>query len=504
MEYIEKLYKGGKITKETAARCGYAEGGLVDPAKIDASQIVIDPSVMQQGAAMPAPMPQVMPQVSVNPFSGITRGIENFREKLATEPTLVEEARQKYLASQNPNYQLASAPSGQAMPEGAVELEQFGQAAQAPSQMLPQMPVSGAEGAIDAAVRAGMVEGVQTGAAIQTMQDTLKATAAEEQLKAKAAQDEFKAKQLEIENLAMEYQKAAPNPQAAREQFWGDKTTGQKILGGIGLILGAMSPDGINRSVQLIEKAIDQNLDAQAKKQQTIGNLMSEKRSLLNDLRKTYGDERDARLAFKDLALKTAQLEIDKVAAQTKSANTRANYAIAKEELQGKRMEIQAKLMESGRYQGMVAGSPNSVTAQVMTKVPKELRAEALKEVAVLRSIEAAKKDIPRVFNQMKQQQTASARFGSPIQSKKLLAANEAQLFPIVKQIVGERMTDADARIMITPYLTSFYEGNETADKKAALLIEQLEAQAAGRTPLLSDFGIVSPQRTIKLKERAR
>jgi hypothetical protein len=504
-EYIEKLYKGGKITKETAARCGYAEGGLVTPTPGSPEAVAMLRAQQVPTPSDRIPLSEVPGAIAQSIGSGIKSAGTGLANLIFPEAQGVSKSAPMVAqAAEAPQYQLASAQTGQPMPEGAVELEQFGQA-QAPMAGMAQMPMGGgADAAINQAVNAGMVEGVQTGAAIKTMQDTLRTAADEEKQKAQLAQEDFKAKQLEIDDLVSQYQKAAPNPQAAREQFWADKTTGQKILGGIGLVLGAMSRDGINRSVGMIEKAIDQNIEAQTKKQQSLGSLIGEKRGMLSDLRKMYGDERDARMAFKDQALKIAQLEIDKVAAQTKSAGVRANLAIAKEELIGRRMEIQSKLLENGRMQNMVAGSAGSVTAQVMTKVPKELRAEALKEVATLRQIEAAKKEIPRVFNKMKELQKSGSRLGSPIQSKKLLAANEAQLFPIVKQIVGERMTDADARIMITPYLTSFFEGDQTADQKAALLIEQLEAQASGRTPLLSDFGIVSPQRTLKLKERAR
>ena len=48
-------------------------------------------------------------------------------------------------------------------------------------------------------------------------------------------------------------------------RFWATRTTGQKILGGIGLALGALGagPDGINRSVGIINQAIDRDIEAQ-------------------------------------------------------------------------------------------------------------------------------------------------------------------------------------------------------------------------------------------------
>lgn len=482
-EYIEKLYKGGKITKETAARCGYAEGGLVDPAKIDASQIQIDPSLMQAGQAMPAPMPQAVPQISVNPFGGVTKGIQNFREKLLTEPTLVEEARQKYMAAQAPQYQLASAQG--AMPEGAVQLEQFGQAQASPQDGMPQMPMGGgADAAINQAVNAGMVEGVQTGAAIQTMQDTLKAAAAEEQQKAALAQEDFKAKQLEIDDLVGQYQKAAPNPQAAREQFWADKTTGQKVLAGIGLIFGAMSKDGVNRSVLMIEKAIDQNIEAQAKKQQSLGSLIGEKRGMLGDLRKMYGDERDARLAFKDQALKIAQLEIDKVASMTKSADVRAKYAVAKEELGIKRMQTQAELLKSAGKgkELLVPGVGYAATAGEATKA-KELLGARNKSTSLIKDLMKYNRALPG----------SDASADAEVAAEMLRAA----LRPIIlgPGTVQEKEYERLKGIATNP--TEIFQVRNK--RKLERLLQIVDSQVNAE---LSGMGLVPPQ--VQLKERAR
>lgn len=48
-------------------------------------------------------------------------------------------------------------------------------------------------------------------------------------------------------------------------RYWASRTTGQKILGIIGLALGAAGtgPDGINRAAQMMNQAIDRDIDAQ-------------------------------------------------------------------------------------------------------------------------------------------------------------------------------------------------------------------------------------------------
>ena len=46
-------------------------------------------------------------------------------------------------------------------------------------------------------------------------------------------------------------------------RWWASRSTEQKVLGYIGLALGSLSPDGVNRAAQQMDKAIERDIDAQ-------------------------------------------------------------------------------------------------------------------------------------------------------------------------------------------------------------------------------------------------
>lgn len=111
-------------------------------------------------------------------------------------------------------------------------------------------------------------------------------------------------------------------------KIWANKTTGDKIQVGIGILLGAfgqaLTGGKSNYALDVIDQAIDRDIAAQkaniGAKQVVVG----EKANAIAMLRQRFGDERLADITFKQAALERVKSEFfDKIVA-TKSAEVRA------------------------------------------------------------------------------------------------------------------------------------------------------------------------------------
>lgn len=103
----------------------------------------------------------------------------------------------------------------------------------------------------------------------------------------------------EIEKKYTEYQndvEAIKNTKISADNFWANKSTGSKVLAGIGLFLGAMpNSTGQNTAVGVIDKAIERDMEAQKANLDKMIKGLDFKRNEITDLYAKYQD--------KDLAL---------------------------------------------------------------------------------------------------------------------------------------------------------------------------------------------------------
>lgn len=127
-----------------------------------------------------------------------------------------------------------------------------------------------------------------------------------------------------------EYSRIDANVDPGR--FWASRTTGQKILGIIGLALGAAGtgPDGINRAAQQMNQAIDRDLEAQKAEHEL---KLKKGASRLEGAKTYYAMAREAGMddlaatqAAKASALENAALQSDRMMAATKAPIAKAMY----------------------------------------------------------------------------------------------------------------------------------------------------------------------------------
>lgn len=135
-------------------------------------------------------------------------------------------------------------------------------------------------------------------------------------------------------------QKAAEQADVDPGRFWAERGAGVQLMAAIGVALGAAGAaltGGQNSAAQIVEAAIDRDLQAQrdnvAKAQGNVGAA----KGVLAEMRGQFGDERQAELAAKDAMLATTATKLQAIAAETKSEDARARALDLYGQLQEKR-----------------------------------------------------------------------------------------------------------------------------------------------------------------------
>jgi hypothetical protein len=277
-------------------------------------------------------------------------------------------------------------------------------------------------------------------------------------------------------------------------QVFSNAGTGQKILMGLALFLGAApNSTGQNKAVTAMQNAIDSDL---AKAKAEVG----DRKSAYQEMKETFKDDRQADAAARLAYLNNAQIKLNQIAAQYKGPqileNAKLLNAKIDEEKEKQKMQFMAAAQVNPVFQ-----QADELTQKIL-QLPKDLRDKALKEKADLDAVNQQTKQLDRLYDEIANQQTLSNRVTNPIQSRSLIKKAEADLFPIVKAIVGERMTDSDAKMLIAPQLPNFTDDEKTIQKKKNDLMSALKAKATGSTPILSGFGLLPQESDLERRKQ--
>lgn len=139
------------------------------------------------------------------------------------------------------------------------------------------------------------------------------------------------------------------------ERYWNSKSTGAKILAGIGMVLGGMgggmTKTGRNPALEQINKAINDDIDAQKyeidNNFKAISGLMSEnkanrefKKDLINDMYNKDMHRLDWENKFRLAGLETVKIDLAAAANKTNSETVKNNALMAINEIEQKQNEI--------------------------------------------------------------------------------------------------------------------------------------------------------------------
>lgn len=114
------------------------------------------------------------------------------------------------------------------------------------------------------------------------------------------------------------------------KRWWKEKSTGENILAALAIGLGGFSASmtgGPNYALQIIDKAIERDIDAQLANREGKYKQAAAQQDMLGILRGQYADKRDERTAAKSLMLERSAKYIEEITARSASEQTKAKGA---------------------------------------------------------------------------------------------------------------------------------------------------------------------------------
>lgn len=321
------------------------------------------------------------------------------------------------------------------------------------------------EGAVNAGARAEMAINQASMKERQPILDAMEATM-------KLTQANLQEKMRQYDQLAQDIASNKIDPQ----HYWSTRDSNAKMRAGIGILLSGLSGAKNNMAMEVIQKNIDRDIDAQKAN-------LGKKQTLLADNLKIQGNIIAAEAATRAQYEAVLQGKLAQVAAKL------GNPIIAEK---AQKEIFESRIRSEGLWKVVAENEAKKQLAQTggmagqIYKLPTHLQKDAFQELGKYQEFKSSMGRVDQVMSQIAQNNTVVNRVTSPIQSKQLADQAEAMLFPIVKQIVGERMTDADARTLIKPYVTGVLSNKSTVAQSSNKLKEALAAKFEGSTPILS------------------
>lgn len=286
-------------------------------------------------------------------------------------------------------------------------------------------------------------------------------------------------KQNEILNQKIEdYQKSAtidPN------RFWANKSTGDKIMAGIGIFLGGLGRNGGNDALQIVQNAINRDIDAQKTQLQSKSTAISMQNNIYSNMLNQFQDERAAEQATRLSMLNIAEMKLKQVAAANQGPMVQAKAQQAIGQLQMQKAQIQGSLMQS-----LQASIPMLAANEQMQKinfmVKPEHQSEAIKELGELQKHEKG----VNVINESLDTMFANRARLTPEQAQKYDAARAIMLSNTTELFGGK--SEQEFERMVEGFASGRLGTKDAFEQNRKLLLDKYESQKS--YPLLDSYNI--------------
>jgi hypothetical protein len=360
-------------------------------------------------AAQPTPAPNASPvgEPSTSPFGVQLASLApDAASRMSGQPD----------GSQIPNYGPTADPHGLASPSGApaaqppapgaapmisAEAEKAAGAAPAPgqkvdvSQLATTKPaqssqvqsglaranaIEGDYNKQESAIRQGADAGAKAAAEKASYLDTMGKELQRQQLENQKHEQE---RQSYVQQQMQKYNQMSEEVRTAKidpNHYWADKSTGDRIMAGIGIMLGALSQGMTgakeNPGLVVIQNAINRDIDAQKANLSQKNTTLNQQGSLLSMARERFHDERTAEAAARAMALDNAKMKLDQIAARYDSPILQANAKKMSAELDAQKqqlmMSIQTQLTQQAALHQLSSGGGGQVNPEMLPKEAKE------------------------------------------------------------------------------------------------------------------------------------
>lgn len=497
---------------------GYAHGGAVrhyfagtPSAPVppqDEETVSIDPTKVQmppESAINPAPGAQAISQA--NPVKPLDQGTEKYiaeAEKAGIEPEQALQLRDQ-MSKSKPSaldkmlqsgqidqtaYAQMKAAAGSAMP--------FKQdAAMAPAPMAPSRePLAQLEQSVNQAnvgteaLKQGarnVEKGILGQASAQSELGKRSADIREKALENEVAiTSDFMRRKAELQEKIDSVTKAYNEGEIKPDNYWANKTTGDKIRSFIGLALGGFASGwtkGPNLAAEAIDRAIQNDIEAQKAN-------LGKKHSLLQTYLQQMGNLQDAehmtKLTFQNQALQKLQIEADKL--QDPTAKATAQQAIGTLQIQ-----LSNQMAQLPQKQAIVQAvkEGRAKPEALISMLPEHAQKAAREEVSSLQSISQTMQNVAAAFKEVA---TVGGISGSiPFtQDRAKITANRALILNIIRAgMKGQgAISDQEMETSIMPNLPDATDTQTMLNQKLQKLMTTISAKRAGAAPTLNQFNI--------------
>lgn len=155
-------------------------------------------------------------------------------------------------------------------------------------------------------------------------------------------------------------------------RYWADKTTGQKILAGISLFLGAFGRNG-NDALRIINDSIDKDIMSQKMAIQGKKDSLGEQQNLLGYMKGQIKDEQLATQAAKVAALDNAQMQVNQIASKYSGQETQQKAQLLVSQLDAQKGAIQQDMMRRVAFnQAMQSDQAGQINPEMLDEKQRE------------------------------------------------------------------------------------------------------------------------------------
>jgi hypothetical protein len=205
-------------------------------------------------------------------------------------------------------------------------------------------------------------------------------------------QEEERRKQLAINDQALnEYKSSINDLESSKElnqnRYWSKAGTGEKVLAGIALLFGSAGNalgSKTNPGLEVINSAIDKDLEAQKEMLQRKETLIGRKQGILNFLDKKFDNIEVSQKAAKLAAVEAAQRKMNEVASQFSSPKIKAQAAEANAVMDQQKAKILLEFQKAYAEAGKATLSNYPIGEKIDDDTFNRLNPEAQRKAVVL------------------------------------------------------------------------------------------------------------------------
>lgn len=483
LEQAKQLLDRGQIDQQTF---DLASSRLSPPVEGPAQLQYQDP--FEQAQATPSSAPEAPPMATVPVNYDVSKGfaLQSSAPNPQIDPSKQPEITQASLTSDQ-GQTIQPAPYG--------DTEQMRQTIMQPFEMQ--------QAAIAQGLKAAEMKGAEQAATMdRAARDDAKRIAAQEL----AAADRNKFMQEKLADLDARTREVGAMA-VDENRFWANKSTGEKVLAGIGLFLGAFGSNG-NKAANIIQDAITQDINIQKANIDQKSKGVTAQRSLYNDMYATYKDKDAADAATRMAYLNNAQMKVQAMGARYQGQEAKAKAMSMMGELEVKKNEaalnFQAAMSKMYNAKSMFGVDVNTATLdekQLEKYVPGfgvgYTKEDATKLKDYNADYEAARAGIVRlkaVGNRPLKSLDPSAIAEADSLSRMIMAS-------LRTQVLGPgAVTDAERAILekIVANPTSIFSLDQNNAKRLDTLLDTLKSN---RNQKAKAYGFTTPDEALKFKK---